>query len=68
MFPISKQFYSKYHTDNGIMSALIKAVIDQNASEIIEECQAYLDRYSAGIRPQYATDLDLLISILFPTA
>lgn len=64
MFPVKKQYYDKYRTENNMAASLIKATIDDNAARIVNECQAYLDRYSAGKRSVYATDLDLLISLL----
>lgn len=66
MFPIDKQYYDKYRTENNMAAALMKATIDNNTSQIVEDCQNYLNRYCDGYRPVYATDLDLLLSLLYP--
>ena len=66
MFPVTKSDYDKYRTENNLAAALVKATVDQNEKQIIAECQEYLSRYEAGNKPLYATDLDLLISILYP--
>ena len=44
----------------------MKASIEDNHGRIVKECQNYLDRYSAGNRPIFATDLDLLLCLLYP--
>ena len=45
---------------------MIKAMVSdkENEKRIVKECQEYLDRYEAGDKPKYSTDIDLLISIL----
>lgn len=44
----------------------MKASIEDNRGRIVKECQNYLDRYSAGDRPIFATNLDLLLCLLYP--
>ena len=66
MFPVDKRFYDKYRTEDNVSAALIKAMVSdkENEKRIVKECQEYLDRYEAGDKPKYSTDIDLLISIL----
>ena len=64
IFPVSKEYYDRYRTEGDPASTLICAIIDKHEKEIVEACQAYLNRYEDHNRPQYATDLDLLISLL----
>lgn len=66
MFPVDKPYYDKYRTENNIAASLMKASIEDNHGRIVKECQNYLDRYSAGNRPIFATDLDLLLCLLYP--
>lgn len=63
MFPVKRQWLLKYHTDT-VYSALIKGIIDSKEKVIISECKAYLRDYERGIRPNYSTDLDMLIEIM----
>ena len=46
---------------------LIQEIIDKNTRKIVDECQQYLDRYAAGERPLFSTDIDFLLSVLYPT-
>lgn len=66
MFPVDKPYYDKYRTENNIAASLMKATIEDNGRRIVNECQNYLNRYSAGNRPIFATDLDLLLCLLYP--
>lgn len=64
MFPVSKEYMMKYHTDGNMAATMMKAIIDKNTKTIVSECQNYLNNYENGNRPQYATDIDYLISQL----
>lgn len=64
MFPISKQFYERYRTEESTSSQLYIAIVSKNEKRIVEECQAYLKRYESGDRPVFATNIDLLINEL----
>ena len=63
MFPVDKTKVNKFYTDN-LYYSVIKAIIDKNEKQIIRECQAYLKAYENGKKPNYSTDIDLLLSIL----
>ena len=64
MFPVAKPFYERYRTEGDISSTLYLAIIDKNEKKIVDECQAYLDRYAAGSRPAFSTDIDKLLEAL----
>lgn len=64
MFPISKAHIRRYRIEGNDFATLIHNIIDKNSKQIIAECQAYLNKYENGIRYEYATDIDLLLSIL----
>ncbi len=65
MFPVTKQYLRRYRTEGNQFATLIQNIIDKNTKTIVDECQAYLDAYAKGQRPQYATDIDYLILRLF---
>lgn len=62
MFPVDKTKVKRYRITGNPHAILIKSIIDKNEKQIIAECQQYLNRYEAGIKPRYSTDIDLLIS------
>lgn len=64
MFPITKQYLMKYHTQGNISATMMKVIIDKNTKDIVATCQNYLDKYAAGNKPPYATDIDYLIKQL----
>lgn len=64
MFPVDKQSIIRYRTDGNVFAALIKGILDRSEKAIISECQSYLDNYSKGVRYDYSTDIDLLLSLL----
>ena len=66
MFPIKKDYQVRYRTDGNSFATLIQEIINKNTKQIVEECQQYLDRYSTGNRPPFSTDIDFLLSILYP--
>ena len=65
MFPVTKQYLRRYRTEGNPFATLIQNIIDKNTKTIVDECQAYLDAYAKGQHPQFATDIDYLISQLF---
>ncbi len=66
MFPVTKEYLIRYRTEGNKFATLIQNIIDKNKRTIITECQTYLDTYAQGIRPSYSTDIDFLLSLLFP--
>ena len=64
MFPVKKQYLVRYRTEGNEFATLIQEIIDKNAKQIITDCQGYLDAYSQGRRPNFSTDIDLLLSVL----
>lgn len=64
MFPVSRRFFARYRTDGNAFAEMIERIINENERQIILECQQYLDHYAAGERPQFSTDLDLLLRLL----
>jgi hypothetical protein len=65
MFPVTKQYLIRYRTEGNSFATLIQTIVDKNTKQIVQECQAYLDAYAAGIHPAFSTDLDYLLSQLF---
>ena len=66
MFPITKEYQVRYRTEGNEFAALVQNIVDRNTKQIVTECQQYLDRYAAGERPQFSTDIDFLLSVLYP--
>lgn len=65
MFPVAKNYLVKYRTNGNASATLYKSIICKNAKQIVTQCQAYLDDYANGVRPQYSTNIDYLLSVLF---
>lgn len=65
MFPVTKEYLIRYRTEGNVFAQLIQSIIDKNTKEIVDACQTYLDRYAAGQKPQFATDIDYLLTLLF---
>lgn len=68
MFPIKKEYQVRYRTEGNEFATMVQRIVDRNAKQIVEDCQKYLDRYAAGDRPQFSTDIDFLLSVLYPDA
>ena len=64
MFPVTKQYLIRYHTEGNNFATLIQSIIDKNSKQIVTECQHYLDLYSQGIRPNFSTNIDYLLDQL----
>lgn len=65
IFQVTKQYLIRYRTEGNVFATMIQNIIDKNSKQIISECQAYLDDYVAGKRPNYSTDIDYLLSKLY---
>lgn len=66
MFPVTKNYLVRYRTKGNASAILYKSIIEKNTKQIVAQCQTYLDNYANGFRPQYSTNLDYLLSVLFP--
>lgn len=64
MFPVTKEYQVRYRTEGNEFATLVQQIVDKNTKQIVEECQQYLDRYAAGKRPPFSTDIDFLIATL----
>ena len=64
MFPITNDKLQIYHTEGNAAATLYKKIIDDNQKRIVLECQKYLDKYESGDKPKFATDIDLLITLM----
>ena len=65
MFPVTKKYLIRYRTEGNSFAMLIQSIIDKNTKRIVDDCQAYLDSYSAGCKPQFSTDIDYLLSQIY---
>ena len=65
MFPVTKEYLIRYRTEGNVFAQLIQSIIDKNTKKIVDACQAYLDQYASGQKPQFATDIDYLLTKLF---
>lgn len=63
MFPITKQFFLKYHVSS-IQDKMIQAVIDKNFDEIFEKAKSYLNDLENDERHKYGVDIDKMIKII----
>lgn len=63
MFPISPDKTFRFRTKGNEDATRMKNIIDRNEKKIVQECQAYLDRYASGDRPAYSTDIEKLLDI-----
>lgn len=66
MFPVTKQYLIRYRTEGNKFATLIQDIIDKNTKTIVTDCQNYLDLYAEGHHPLFSTDIDYLLSQLFP--
>ncbi len=64
MFPVTKEYQVRYRTEGNEFATLVQQIVDKNTKQIVDECQQYLDRYAAGRRPPFSTDIDFLIATL----
>jgi hypothetical protein len=66
MFPVTKQYLRRYRTEGNQFATLIQNIIDKNTKTIVDDCQSYLDEYAKGHHPKFSTNIDYLLSQLFP--
>jgi hypothetical protein len=66
MFPVTKQYLRRYRTEGNQFATLIQNIIDKNTKSIVDDCQSYLDEYANGHHPKFSTNIDYLLSQLFP--
>ncbi|MCC8195789.1 MAG: hypothetical protein LIO49_03130 [Ruminococcus sp.] len=64
MFPIDEKYTYKFNMGSGKYQTAVINLIDNNESRIVSECQSYLTAYESGLRPNYCTDIDLLLERL----
>jgi len=64
MFPVTKSYLNRYRTEGNDFACLIQDIIEKHTKEIVSSCQSYLNRYANGERPDYSTDIDLLLHLL----
>ena len=64
IFPIRKKYIQKFYIDNNPGMQRAEKIIQKNEKQIINQAQAYLDKYSLGLRSPYATNIDLLLQYL----
>lgn len=48
MVPVKNEYFERYRIEGDIASKMYLAIIDKNEKEIVDGCQEYLNRYSAG--------------------
>ena len=65
MFPVTKEYQVYYRTEGNKFATLVQQIVDKNTRRIVSDCQQYLDRYAAGERPPFSTDIDFLLSVLY---
>ncbi len=64
MIPVERKYTHKCRAFEKRFSYQVKSIIDKNEERIVSECQAYLTAYENGLRPNYCTDIDLLLERL----
>ena len=62
MFPIKKEYQEKFWTGNNKNYLLYQKIITENQTQIIKDCQEYLNNYEAGNIPPYSVDIDAILS------
>lgn len=53
MFPVDRTKVHKFRVEGNPYYLLIKAILDKNEKQIIEECQKYLNDYEKGMRARF---------------
>jgi len=64
LFPIKKKYQLRLRTEGNPYYENIQRIVDSNTAEIVSACQRYLENYENNGKPQYATDLDYLLTAL----
>ena len=63
MVPVQNVFFQKYIINDDYTKMIVN-IINKNTKTIVTGCQCYLDRYTNFGKPQYATNIDMLITVL----
>ena len=63
MFPVENKYFEYFKVDSEYYKMILK-ILNRDEKQIVEECQAYLDRYEAGDIPMFATNLEYLLAQL----
>ena len=58
MFPVTKEYLTRYRTEGNAFATLIQTIINKNTKRIVQESQQYLNDYEAGKSPLDSTDID----------
>ena len=64
MFPITKQYQQKFWVGKHESYVLYQRIISTNIRQIVQECQAYLNRYAAGDIQPYSVNIDYIFEKL----
>lgn len=64
MFPVTKQYQEKFWVGKNKSYLLFQRIINENQKQIVAECQAYLNRYASGEKPQFSVDIDQILKKL----
>lgn len=64
IFPIDKTYCNKFTFPQTDYNTRLINYISKNVSTIVKEAQTYLGEYENGLRPNYCTDIDRMISAL----
>lgn len=64
MFPIDEKYAYRFNMGSSKQQRAVMNLIDNNERRIVSECQSYLTAYENGLRPNYCTDIDLLLERL----
>ena len=67
MFPVRRAYTFEFRTQGNMAATLMKAIIDKNEKQIVNECQQYLTDYENGKRSPYSTNIDFLINRIILT-
>lgn len=62
MFPVLKKHQAKFWVGKNPSYVLYQSIIEKNKKRIVQECQEYLDRYSAGDKSPFSVDIDAVLA------
>ena len=64
MMPIDRKYLEKFWIGENDEYITYQKIVSKNIKRIVTECQKYLNEYEQNGRPNYAVDIDRIISIL----
>lgn len=64
MFPVTKKYVEKFWIGENQSYILFQKILSKHISQIVQECQAYLDRYAEGHISPYAVNIDAALEKL----